>query len=279
MPGLLLALVLTVLPMEGLQVSEDEGWGEARSAVTDSVSLRVVTYNIAGGRYGDLDTLAAVMASLKPDVVALQEVASNWDAASMGTDQAAALGQKLGMTSFFAPIYSATDAEGNVRQFGLAVLTPHPIVRQTNHALTRLSTQQENAVPRPMPGFPEVVVRIGGADVRVFNTHLDYRRDPAVRHQQVREMLDILGELGLPTLLVGDLNAPPAAPELAPLLARLQDAWAELSPPGFTIPVHAPERRIDYVLVSAKCTVRQAFVPEAQASDHRAVVADLTCAP
>ncbi len=268
---MVLLLTLTFLPgyTDGVMAQEHQA---------DSVSFRVVTYNIAGGRYGEVDTLAALLASFDPDIVALQEVASNWEEASRSVDQARALGQKLGMTPFFAPIYTVEDEVQGVRQFGLAVLTRHPVVRQVNHDLTRLSTQEENPEPRPMPGFPEVVVRIGGADVRVFDTHLDYRRDPAVRQQQVRDMLATIGDLDGPTLLAGDLNAQPDAPELAPLLAFLRDAWAETDGPGFTIPTAAPTHRIDYVLLSSRCTARQAFVPDVQASDHRPVVADITCA-
>lgn len=269
-----LILLLTLTFLAGYT---DEAMAQEQQA--GSVSFRVVTYNIAGGRYGDVDTLASVIASLEPDIVALQEVASNWEEASWSVDQAEALAQRLGMASFFAPIYTVEDEGRGVRRFGLAVLTRHPVVQQANHDLTRLSTQEENPVPRPMPGLAEVVVRIGGANVRVFDTHLDYRRDPAVRQQQVRDMIALLGDLGGPTLLAGDLNASPDAPELAPLFTRLRDAWAGIDAPGFTIPTAAPTHRIDYVLLSPHCTARQAFVPDVQASDHRPVVADITCAP
>lgn len=251
----------------------------AQDHPADSISVRVVTYNIAGGRFGSVDSLAATLAQLAPDVVALQEVASNWEAVSQSVDQAEALGLRLGMESFYAPIYTVEDDTLGTRRFGLALLTRHPVVQRQDHPLTRLSTQDETPTPRPMPGFPEIVVRVGEVEVRVFSTHLDFRRDPSVRQEQVREMLGVLGDLSSPTLLLGDLNARPDAPEIAPLLARLGDAWQAGTGPGWTGPVRAPDRRIDYVLFSEHCRVRHAFVDTAATSDHFAVVADLRCAP
>ena len=79
-----------------------------------------------------------------------------------------------------------------------------------------------------------------------------------------------------PTLLFGDLNAPPHAPELRPLLYRLQDAWPASADSGFTYPAKAPVRRIDYILTSHHFQVRSASVIATEASDHRPVQAELT---
>jgi endonuclease/exonuclease/phosphatase family metal-dependent hydrolase len=62
--------------------------------------------------------------------------------------------------------------------------------------------------------------------IRLFNTHLDYRADPAIRQQPVTEVLGIIGASPGPTLLLGDLNAQPQAPELQPLLGKLKDVWS-----------------------------------------------------
>lgn len=144
-------------------------------------------------------------------MIALEEVASNWDEASAGVDQAEDLGRRLGMEMFYAPIYTVRDATGmqdgidvrdttgtqdategqdasgvkdttdvqeaagaqdtsevqeaagvhdtaGIRRFAFAVLTKHPITRGENHHITRISTQDEEPVPRTMPGFPEVAL-------------------------------------------------------------------------------------------------------------------------
>jgi len=242
----------------------------------DGIPLRVMTYNIRSGN-GNLDATAAAIRAQSPDVVALQEVDVHWAERSGFADQATALGEKLGMQARFANIYSlpGTAANAPSREFGVALLSRYPIVAFRNDTIARLSTQVQNPIPSPAPGLLDATLDVQGHRVRVFTTHLDYRKDPSVRVQQVREMLGFIGDLDTPTLVFGDLNATPDAPELQPLLARLRDAWSGAATAGFTYPSDVPRERIDYVLVSPQFTVRSVRVPETQASDHRPVVAEL----
>ncbi len=248
------------------------------------VPIRVATYNIhagAGedGRY-DLARTASAISDLDADVVGLQEVDVHWGARSQWADTAQELADRLGMRVFFAPIYSLDPpAEGQPRrEYGVAVLSRWPIVAATNHPLTRLSTVVPDPTPAPAPGFPEVVIEKQGARVHVYTTHLDYRADPSVRQTQVRETLDILADdAGKSRVLVGDLNATPEAPELAPLWPVLTDAWAAApaAGTGLTYPAITPTKRIDYVTASTEVKVVASQVVETAASDHRPVVADL----
>ncbi|MFF2007837.1 endonuclease/exonuclease/phosphatase family protein [Streptomyces sp. NPDC058195] len=259
--------------------------GEGRGP---SVPLRVATYNIHAGagmdNVFDLDRQVAALRALDADVIGLQEVDVHWGARSAWRDLAAELAGRLGMRVSFAPIYSlgpATSGEPR-REFGVAVLSQYPIVSAENHDLTRLSTQDPDPVPAPAPGFGEVVVRVRGLPVHVYATHLDYRADPSVRIAQVADTRRIMAqdrvegrgpERGpVRQVLLGDFNAAPDAPELAPLWEELTD----VEPGGPTFPAQDPVRRIDYVAVS-KDTVRArgAAVAESLASDHRPVVADL----
>ena len=114
-----------------------------------------------------------------------------------------------------------------------------------------------------------------GALLDLFMRALDKEVDE-LHENNVR--LRFIGDLSVPTLVFGDLNAAPDAPELQPLLARLHDAWSGSSP-GYTYPAEAPRERIDDVLVSPHFTVRSVRVPETQASDQRPVVADLVLTP
>jgi endonuclease/exonuclease/phosphatase family metal-dependent hydrolase len=118
---------------------------------------------------------------------------------------------------------------------------------------------------------------VHGTRVRVFVTHLDYRKDPSVRRTQVAEMLARIGAVDSPTLLLGDMNASPDAAEIQPLFARMRDSWLTTAGPGFTYPADTPTERIDYVFVSPNAKVDTAFVPVVPAaSDHRPVVVDLS---
>jgi endonuclease/exonuclease/phosphatase family metal-dependent hydrolase len=242
--------------------------------------IRVMSYNIRSGN-GDLARIAETIRGFAPDVVGLQEVDVQWSERSGYADQARLLGEMLGMQVRFAPIYTLPGADSSkpARRFGVALLSRYPIVRWANDTLTRLSTQAQNPVPAPAPGLLEATIDVRGSKVLVLNTHLDYRADPAVRRQQVAEMLAYLGNSTDPTLVFGDLNAEPTAPELQPLLQQLRDAWREMPVPGLTYPADKPSKRIDYVLVSPHFRVRFVSVPATEASDHRPVVADLLFFP
>ncbi|MFE9634123.1 endonuclease/exonuclease/phosphatase family protein [Streptomyces sp. NPDC006463] len=237
------------------------------------VPLRVVSYNIHPGAGADgvfdLDRQAAALRSLRADVIGLQEVDVRWGARSRWLDVAHELGGRLGMGASFAPIYRIGD-----REFGVAVLSGFRVLAAANHRITRLSTQAPGPgrpAPAPASGFGEVLLRVRDVPLRVFVTHLDHRADPSVRAAQVAEMRQIMRRGPEPKILLGDFNAPPSAPELAPLWRELTDA----DPGGFTYPAREPVERIDYVAVSAGVRVRAATVAETLASDHRPVVADL----
>ncbi|MYS33811.1 endonuclease/exonuclease/phosphatase family metal-dependent hydrolase [Streptomyces sp. KhCrAH-43] len=250
-----------------------------------SVPLRVATYNIHAGagmdNVFDLDRQAAALRALDADVIGLQEVDVRWGDRSEWRDLAAELGRRLRMHVSFAPIYSLDPVEegGPRREFGVAVLSRYRIVSAENHDLTRLSTQDPNPVPAPAPGFGEVVLKVRGLPVHVYATHLDYRADPSVRVAQVADTRRIMAQdqraerRPVRQILLGDFNAPPTAPELAPLWKELTD----IEPGGPTYPAQDPVQRIDYVAVSKDTVrVRSAAVAETLASDHRPVVADLS---
>lgn len=238
--------------------------------------LRVMTYNIRAGN-GDIARTAETIRKFAPDIVGLQEVDVHWSERSGFEDQATLLGRVLGMQVRFAPIYTLPGADSTKprRQYGVALLSRRQIIRWSNDTLTRLSTIAQNPQPAPAPGLLQATIEIDGVVVRVLNTHLDYRADPRVRKQQVIEMLAHMGRDSTPTLVLGDLNATPDAPELQPLLERFHDTWREMAEAGFTFPADKPVKRIDYILASSHFRVRSASVPVTEASDHRPVLVDL----
>jgi endonuclease/exonuclease/phosphatase family metal-dependent hydrolase len=245
----------------------------AHAAPRGTVALRVLTYNIHTGIGSDgaldLAGTAAAIRRTRADVVALQEVDVHWAARSEFRDQAAELGGLLRMRVFFAPIYDLDPLTPGAprRRYGVAILSRLPVRHTENHEITRLSTVEENPVPKPAPGFAEAVVDVRGVAVHVYSTHLDYRQEPGVRAAQVADMLAIVRGR---TVLLGDFNATPDAPELAPLWERLTPAAT-----GATYPADVPDKRIDYVTVSRGIRIRSATVPPTLASDHRPVLAEL----
>ncbi|MFG3282649.1 endonuclease/exonuclease/phosphatase family protein [Streptomyces sp. NPDC048111] len=262
--------LLTTLTAPGAQADPSGG---------AQVPLRVATYNVHAGAgldgVFDLDRQAAALRALHADVIGLEEVDVHWGARSQDRDVAAELAARLGMRVSFAPIYSLDPVQpgGPRREFGVAVLSRYPVLGAENHEITRLSTQDPHPVPEPAPGFGEVRVRVRGVPVHVYVTHLDYRGDPSVRVAQVADTRRIMNaDRHARKVLLGDFNAVPSAPELAPLWRELTDA----EPGAGTFPADVPDRRIDFVAVERGVVrVRDAAVAETLASDHRPVVADL----
>jgi len=88
-------------------------------------------------------------------------------------------------------------------------------------------------------------------------------------------MLTYVASRSMPTIVCGDMNAKPDAPELRPLRDRFTDAWRNSGERGNTYPAEQTVERIDYIFVSREFRVRSTAVPVTLASDHRPVVADL----
>jgi endonuclease/exonuclease/phosphatase family metal-dependent hydrolase len=247
-------------------------------------TIRVMSYNIEYGHQG-LDSVIAVIREQHADIVGLQEVDVHWSERSNFADQAALLAKGTGMQYRFARIYHIPNADSTKppREFGVALLSRYPITAFTNHDITRHSTQDSTAAPAPMPGLLDVTLNINGAKVRVFDVHLDYRSDPAVRIRQVAEIIGYVNADTVSTILTGDLNATPAAKEIQTLSQRLTDTWRDSAGAGLTYPAKSPEKKIDYVMTTDRFCAKKAWVPEVFASDHRPIVADVIfgarCAP
>jgi endonuclease/exonuclease/phosphatase family metal-dependent hydrolase len=238
--------------------------------------VRVTTYNILDGAAGRLDEVAGVIAATASDAVALVEAT---------TDSAAALASELDLQLALG--------EGN-SPIGhhIAWLTRAPPAHVRNHRLPTLS---------------KTLLEIELDDVRLFAAHLASRHEDDVypREGEIAAILETLGRVDDPHLLLGDFNAlraddpigtPPAGTEprgdalpgaprlvLAPLVAAgYVDCFrARHDDPGFTYPAHAPWLRVDYAFASPAlaprligCHVVQDELA-ARASDHLPLVVEL----
>src|SRR5699024_1710306 len=253
--------------------------------MSNELEITVGTYNIQAGMNNDgkydLDSTAETIRKSGADIIGLNEVDVHWGSRSEFDNVVKILANKLGMEYFFVPIYNLdpSNPEDPTRQYGVAILSKYPIVHAENHYMTRLSTQDPDPSPQLMPGFLQAQIHINGADVWFYVTHLDYRKDPYIREMQVEEMLGIISEHDH-NILVGDMNAEPDAPELAPLFQTFQDAWASIhDSPGYTFPADDPVKRIDNVLLSPDIEIQSSQVIESLASDHFPVVANLILTP
>lgn len=237
-----------------------------------------MTYNIrsALNHPERLAALAEVIERVDPDVLALQEVDRD-TVRSDHTDQTAWLAAQLGLPHHeFIP---ATPWEGG-GEYGIALLSRFKLNGSSTRQLyveTGPDVPHSATEPRALAAAR---INVGGREVHVFNTHLGLTGKQ--RSKQLQEIAAVIASVpaGTPTVLLGDLNASPEDPELAPVQALLADALQDVPiaergtcPQGVPL---AEAAAIDYILFSAaSLRVLDAFVlPDGTgASDHNPVVA------
>ena len=237
---------------------------------------RIVTYNVhrcvGNDRRLDVGRIAQVLAALKPDIVALQELDVG-RARTGHVDQAHEIAQRLDMACHF---HAALTVEEE--RYGDAILTAYP------ERLVQVGPLPGyRPIPRLEPrGALWVEVEVEHRRLQVINTHLGL-----VPREQQLQAAWVAGPAWLqhphcegPTILLGDFNATATSLVYRTLTARLKAARG-LSPrrsPTSTFPSPLPVLRIDHLFVSPQIRVTDVFAPFEQmtrvASDHLPLVMD-----
>ena len=248
--------------------------GEETVQSAEPVTLRVLSYNIhhAEGMDGklDLERIASVIKSVKPDLVALQEVDRKTER-SRQIDEPAVLARLTGMQVLFEKNIAFQGGE-----YGNAILSRLPVRSHRNHRLpNHRNGEQRGALEA------ELVLPGGRGTLVFWNTHLDHRSNPSERLASAQALEKIVRERKAPLgILAGDLNSTLSA-QVLPIFLR---TWTNSNgaKPQPTVPVGKPNRQIDFVLYRPKARWQvQSFqvLPEQVASDHRAVLAVLQLMP
>lgn len=251
------ALILLILPLAQIIT-----WRTPTAIAGQGFPVSVMTYNLHNGFNTkgklDIDEIANVIESNRPDIVALQEVSRGW-VVNGRLDMLEWLSYRLHMPYVFGP--TADPYWGN------AILSRYPIVAYS----------RENLPP------PELVIRRGftvalidlGADqrIKVIATQFDnVEWGTEIHQQQAQAIINFWGGLG-DTILLGDFSAQAPSQAVGKLYqANLKDStmgWKAAN----TYPSNNPKERIDYILISPDLRPRDAAVLSSTASDHLPVVA------
>ena len=210
----------------------------------------------------DLDRIAAVIGSYRPDVVALQEV-DVCRLRSGGVDQAQALADRLGLASTFAACIVWEGAE----RYGLATLSRWPV---DDHEVLELPARHGRRRAEPRRALVTRVRWPGrGRPLTVMNTHLSVKR--AERPAQIAALVEAVRDDDV--IVLGDLNCGTRGASYRTLARRLRAATPRLR----TWPARLPLVQLDHVLYrgSLQPVVGGVWTggPARQASDHLPVVA------
>jgi endonuclease/exonuclease/phosphatase family metal-dependent hydrolase len=251
------ALILLVLPLAQIIT-----WRTPTAVTGEGFPVTVMTYNLNNGFNPkgqlDINEIAEVIETNRPDIVALQEVSRGW-VVNGRLDMLAWLSYRLQMPYVFEP--TAGPFWGN------AILSRYPIVAYS----------RENLPPSDLliqRGFIVALIDLSEYEqMKVITTQLDtLEGNTDIRQLQAQKIIDFWGGLNS-TVILGDFSATPASLEIVLLSqSRLQDA-ALLWKFSKTFPSNNPQEKRDYIWTSYDLRVRDGGIPPSTASDHLPVVA------
>ncbi len=238
--------------------------------ISSLADLKVMHYNIHGGIGIDgiynLQRIADVISAADPDVVSLNEIHKNFEAATNYEDQVAWLANELGMyPAFQRTTWKAAIPEsgGKTREFGHAILSKYPI--------EILNRRLYDAFGTHYFGLLETRIVIGSHPVLFYVTHLS--PDTSLLRQQRQQLRTWMDENYGTKILLGDLNATPADANIVSIKQTMVDAFEGQST-AYTFKSNNPTRRIDYILSTSNITFSNSAVIQNQHSDHFAIVAN-----
>jgi endonuclease/exonuclease/phosphatase family metal-dependent hydrolase len=255
--------------------------------------VRFATFNLMSGRslddgLVDPERVAAAVAKLDADVLALQEVDRD-QPRSGHADLSAVAAEALGADHvLFVPAIagtpgsswrSATEADLDVTPaYGVALLSRWPVSRWRVVRLPAAPVRSPVYVPKRLLWLDDeprvlivAVVETPRGPWTVACTHLSFV--PGWNVHQLRIALRALATMPGPRLLLGDLNLPGWA--VAPV-----SGWRRLAARP-TFPSPSPKVQVDHILLDRRGArgfpaVRQVSTPAVGVSDHRPLTVDLS---
>lgn len=198
-------------------------------------SVRILSWNVARAAGPRLDDVAALVRSVAPDLLLLQEAVGD----------CGRLPALLGGAVHFQPAFAIRGTGGSE---GMALWSPKPLAAVSW---------------RPIGGWPwprvALFCRLG--EMTVCNLHLSH-----LPPQRRRQLDGIARVLPPPVLIAGDFNRPGGC-RLPGMLPVVPDGWSYALGPL--------RMRSDAALASPDIAIRAARYLESAASDHRPLLLDV----
>jgi endonuclease/exonuclease/phosphatase family metal-dependent hydrolase len=270
--AVLLSLVLLCL---GTSAAADEAQAGRRQTALPSdcrrsAAVRILSINLRHGEGADggsnLEAVAALVETVKPDVVAVQEV-DRGVARSDRRDLPALLSEATGMHAAFAP--TIRSYQGG--EYGLLLLSRRPFEELGRHALPHRSGKEARIIQEAR------ITLESGPTILIFHTHLGYAAGEALRLEQIRRLRERFhGHRYDAIFLVGDLNVGAVSRGHELLRAEYRDTASEDA--GGTYPAEDPRIQLDHILFQSRLPAavrRFRVVEEPRVSDHRPIWAEV----
>lgn len=247
------------------------------------MKLKIMTYNIAGGRdFSDPnakpvvnpEACIAVIREEAPDICGLNEV--DYKLPRSGRIKLAEhIGNALGYESAFAP--AVTWAPGT---YGNGFVSKYPIKEVEIFPIP-------DPLDRSEPTYYETrvilhtVVDFDGKEADIFVTHFGLARAEA--ENAAKTLVGLIKDASRPVILMGDFNLLPEDPILTPIRELLRDTFDvypkqdDFTWPSYRDIMKPGERlqKIDYIFVSHDIKVNSVTIPAPHASDHKPYIAEI----
>lgn len=266
-----LALVMVVVFSMGFE------WNGARGG--DS-HLRLMTYNIkafkAAQRGGGFDELAQEVALHDPDILVMQDAGALWDSRR---SSAISRGPVFGLPEVYAAGQYIVASRFPLRRCAVAHFGARGDDTRYVHCVVMVRGVELNVVTAH---FESPRDGLNAARHEGLDGIAEWRRNYENRLAQARALAIDLRDIRRPLIVAGDLNAPESSPVIRALLpVGLRDAFSSVGRGfgysyGHALRVGFSFLRIDHILVSPEIGLNRCFAGNAQASEHRPVIADLT---
>lgn len=233
--------------------------------------LKVMTFNIQHAldyqkQIIDFDLFINATKKYEADVCGLNEVRGDGPLEDY-TDQTTAIAEGLGFNSYFG---EAIKVQGT-SPYGNAIVSRFPFKSVETFAIP------DPKIKRGKHGFEsrciiKAVAEIDGKDVCFLVCHMGLNK--IEQENAVETICNLLDEIKMPVILMGDFNTTPDDKVLNPIRERMSDTddFNLIKNLG-TYPSDKPEKKIDYIFYRGLNCVKTETINEIF-SDHLPIIAE-----
>ena len=234
------------------------------------MKLKIATYNIAAGLYGDYFKKkdyyisADIIKHINADIIGLNEVGKPLPKEI--EDHTRFIAQHCGYENYIfgeAAIYRSYP-------YGNAILSKYPIDKPQVFQIKRHK--------QLLPGIyePRCVLTANilcEKPLRIICTHLGLFPDE--QKQGILKVCEVVKSEKIPTVFMGDLNTISVSSILAPVRKLLRDACEIRHDSLKTYPAGKPNRKLDYIFVTEDIIVNNVYTVQKVGSDHLPLAAEI----
>lgn len=245
------------------------------------MKLKVMTYNIASGREGGIDSrkisvipMAEVIKAYNPDILGLNEVRARHGVFTQQNEEIAnALGYDY---TFFGPAININGGD-----YGNAFVSKYPILYAEVISVPDAPEKDPNVFGQEKDGFyyetrsiAKITILVNDQKLDVFVTHFGLA--PSEKENMMKTLKNALEKKENRCVLMGDFNCTPDDVYMKELACILNNAEADvITPDDYTFASYKPDRKIDYIMVEKDIKIEKCGTIDSMASDHRPYFAEI----